>query len=156
MNTSIRSLLAGRRGPEAAPSPPLTSMVDMMTILVVFMLVNFSVEGEIATAAHGVRLPESTARQRARPELNVTVAPDGVSIDGVPVATIDQVLDRPDLLIAPLAEALDGRFAAVDSLPALTIQCDRGIDFRVLKRVVHTCGRAGGTDFELLVLREES
>lgn len=156
MNASIRSLISGRRGTEAAPSPPLTSMVDMMTILVVFMLVNFSVEGELATAAHGIRPPESTSLQRARPELNVTISPGGVFVDGTAVATIDQVLDRDDLLITPLAAALDGRFARGDSLPALTIQCDREIDFRVLKRVVHTCSRAGGTDFELLVLREES
>ena len=157
MTPPIRSLLTGRRGATgAAPSPPLTSLVDMMTILVVFLLVNFSVEGDLITPAAGVRLPASTSRQQARPQLGVEVSERGVSVDGVTVATLSELQAEDEMTIDPLAAALASRIAAADTLPALTIQCDRQIEFQILKRVVHTCSRAGARSFELLVRREES
>lgn len=165
MKWKSRSLIAGRRSlPSEAPSPPLTSMVDMMTILVVFLLVSFSVEGEIFTPARDVRLPVSDSRARAVPELSVEVSAAGIRVDGTPVVSLTEAMAGDDLMIAPLEKALASRLRAEtaegaegqpSSLPPLVIQCDREVEFRVLKRVVHTCSQAGGSDFALLVRVEE-
>jgi biopolymer transport protein ExbD len=164
MSIGIKSLISTRRSaPTQAPSPPLTSLCDMMTILVVFLLVNFSVEGELFTPDPDVRLPVSNSRLRAQPTVSVEVTAGGISLDGTPVATLDVAMAGTDLLIAPLQEALSRRLREVakgtqgspEAPRPLTIQCDRNLDFRVIKRVVHTCSQAGGSDFALLVRREE-
>ncbi len=164
MSIGIKSLVRARRPvPAAAPSPPLTSLCDMMTILVVFLLVNFSVEGELFTPAPDVRLPVSTSPVRAQPTVSVEVSSEGVSLDGARVANLAEAMSGAELLIVPLEEALSRRLAdaALETrgssvAPPLLIQCDRGLDFRIIKRVVHTCSRAGGAEFSLLVRREES
>jgi len=131
-----------------ADSPPLTSLVDMMTILVVFLLVNFSVQGELASSADTLRLPESASRLRAEPALSIEVGPRAISVDGRPV--VDLAAAGDSLLIAPLAAAL--RRAAPGAPPRrVTLQCDRDLDFSVLKRVIHTCSASGIADFALLV-----
>jgi len=127
----------------------------MMTILVVFLLVNFSVEGEIFTPSRDVCLPGSESRVPARPALSVEVSLSGISVDGEPVAALAATMEGDAMLIAPLKEMLASRRLGATGLPPLTIQCDRAIDFRVLKKVVYTCSQAGGSDFALLVRREE-
>ena len=44
----------------------LTSMIDMFTILLVFLLQSFSAEGEIMSVAQDLRLPESSAETPPR------------------------------------------------------------------------------------------
>jgi biopolymer transport protein TolR len=133
-----------------ANSPPLTSLVDMMTILVVFLLVNFSVQGELAGSATALRLPDSTSRQPLQPGLAVEVGPQVISVDGRPVIGLAAALAGDSLLIAPLASAL--RAAQAGRPPArVTLECDRDLDFALLKRVIHTCSHSGLADFALLV-----
>ncbi len=136
--------------------PQLTSLVDMMTILVVFLLVNFSVQGELAGSASSLRLPDSTSRLRARPALSIEIGPREISIDGRPVLALAAAAAGDSLLIAPLAVALRSA-AASAPLTRVTLQCDRDLDFGLLKRVIHTCSASGVADFALLVqTREEA
>jgi len=150
---------AGQRRPEpqGAPRPPLTSLGDMMVILVVFLLQSFAVEGQLVVPARDLQLPESTASTAAAPTMSLEVTTSGINLDGVRTAALPGPDD--DLLIAPLAAALRA-FApagaeATGGRP-LTIQCDRRIDFAVLKRVLYTCDQAGRGQLSLLVLREAS
>ncbi len=149
---------AARRAPSTAVRPQLTSLVDMMTILLVFLLKSFSMEGELMTTADGLHLPTSSSADRAYPEVSVEVTRAGLQLDGrhlmdletlvaLDTDTVPELLDELTQLAAVPAEAPDER--------SVTIQCDRDHGFRVLKRVMATCSLAGFTDFSLLVLRED-
>ena len=139
-----------------AERPQLTSLVDMMTILVVFLLVNFSVQGELASSSNSLRLPDSTSRLHARPVLSIEIGPSEISIDGRPVVALAAVAAGDSLLIAPLAAALR-EAAAGAPLAHVTLQCDRDLDFGLLKRIIHTCSAGGVADFAVLVqTREEA
>ncbi len=152
MKSTLGSFSLSRRSVPTGgtDSPPLTSLVDMMTILVVFLLVNFSVQGELAGSATSLRLPESTSRQPLQPGLAVEVGPQAISVDGRPVIGLAAALAGDSLLIAPLASAL--RAAQAGQPPVrVTLECDRDLDFALLKRVIHTCSQSGLADFALLV-----
>lgn len=139
-----------RRLPDdTATRPPvrlqLTSLVDMMVILVVFLLQSFSVEGQLVTPAAGLALPESASLAPVTAGLVVEVGPERVRVAGRDVmATADVVAADA----GPLAAAL----AAAGAGGPVTVQCDRRLDFRVLGRVLRACGQGGRDDVALLVL----
>jgi biopolymer transport protein ExbD len=148
-----RSLVATVRiAPRAASNVPLTSLVDMMTILLVFLLCSFSVDGQIVTPSADLELPPSSSEVPARPAVNVEVTTAGVNYDGRQVATLAD-LTGDDLRIDALHAALT---ASGEAPVAISIHCDRRLDFRVLKCVLRTCHEAGCDDLSLLVLQEES
>jgi len=140
-----------------APRPQLTSLVDMLTILLVFLLKSFSVEGDLASAAPGLELAGSTSRERPTPMLNVVLSRTGVEIDGLQVVTIAEVAAVDSLMIPRLHRALGGSVEPIDPPEVekeVTIQCDRRLEFAIVKKVMFTCAQAGYSDFSLLVSRE--
>jgi biopolymer transport protein ExbD len=164
--TLATRMLGSRRRPAdrdlgSAPRPQLTSLVDLMVILLVFLLKSFSVEGQLVTPATDLQLPTSQVRQAARPALSVEVTTAGINVDGVRVAPLPTAAND-SLVIAPLQRALvdlrpDGPLTAAaddDHARRVNVQCDQRVGFAVLKRVLATCNRAGYGDLSLLVLKE--
>ncbi len=135
--------------------PQLTSLVDMMVILLVFLLKSFSVEGQLVSPSADLQLPRSTAETVAEPELSLEVTTTGINLDGARVAGFPASAGLDSLVIAPLFDALVD-LASGDENQPITIQCDRRIDFAVLKRVLFTCNQAEYDDLSLLVLQEAS
>jgi len=135
--------------------PQLTSLVDMMVILLVFLLKSFSVEGQLVSASPDLELPRSTAETVAEPELSIEVTTTGINLDGARVAGFPATATMDSLVIAPLYDALMDLAVVTETQP-ITIQCDRRIDFAVLKRVLFTCNQAEYDDLSLLVLQEAS
>jgi len=155
-----RSILPGpiRRPDGDTTRPPLTSLVDMMVILLVFLLKSFSVEGQLVTPAADLQLPASSTRVAAETALSVEVTTGGINLDGVRVAPLPAV-DAEEFIIAGLQQALaDVAPAGLDSTTprSANVQCDRRVDFAVLKQVLATCNAAGYDDLALLVIQEGS
>jgi len=149
--TAARSVLPRPRPrPGGLARPQLTSLVDMMVILLVFLLKSFSVEGQLVTPAPDLQLPESSAETPAQAMASLEITTGGLLLDGRPVAALPGAAHGDSLLVTPLA----GELAALAGRP-LAIKCDRRVDFAVLKRVLFTCDQAGCRDLSLLVLREE-
>ena len=138
--------------------PQLTSLVDMMVILLVFLLKSFSVEGQLVTPSADLHLPESSSERLVEPALSLEITTGGLLLDGLWVADLPAA-NADSLIVAPLHAALRNLApTGADSTAsrALSIQCDRGVDFAVLKRVLFTCDQAAYDDLSLLVLREDS
>lgn len=149
------------RRPKAATrsgSPQMTSLVDMMVILLVFLLKSFSVEGQLVTPAKDLMLPESSSTVTAEPALSVEVTTSGVQLAGQLLVSLDDLATDDELVIDRLANEL--ALVTVDADPTgdprpVSVQCDRRVDFRILKKVLYTCNQAGLTDLSLLVLTAE-
>lgn len=138
--------------------PQLTALIDALTILLVFLLKSFSVEGQLVTPADDLTLPESTSRERPTPTLNIEISAGTISIDGVAIAETAAVRRQEVLLIRDLQQHLRRTAAATgcaSQRQAVTIQCDRRMDFAVVKKVMYTCSQAYEADFALLVLEED-
>lgn len=150
----------------ASASVKLTSLLDMMTILLVFLLKNFSAEGQIMIATRDLRLPESTAQKQPRVSSVVAITQDFILLDGKPLAKIPEVVADKNLIILPLFEELKQLRALTEGIAELSadikgftgdisIQGDKEIPFELLKRIMFTCGQTGFTNMMLVVNKYE-
>lgn len=82
----------------------LTAMVDMFTVLAVFLLQNYRVE-EIQLKK-SVPLPEARAVKKLKPAHVVVVTQDEIFLDEKPVADFEEVKEQEHWMIVPLQEGL--------------------------------------------------
>lgn len=159
-------LTKSRMKKTASASVKLTSLLDMMTILLVFLLKNFSAEGQIMIATRDLRLPESTAQKQPRVSSVVAITQDFILLDGKPLAKIPEVVADKNLIILPLFEELKQLRALTEGIAELSadikgftgdisIQGDKEIPFELLKRIMFTCGQTGFTNMMLVVNKYE-
>ncbi len=138
--------------------PQLTSLVDVMTILLVFLIKSFSVEGNLITPSKDMHLPFSKSEKPPRPACSVEITRNYIMAEGKIIAPLESVKKSDSLLIPPLFSWMKiQRAKCADSLkaPDMVIQCDRDVEFAYVKKVMYTCSKAGFVDFSVLVLQEE-
>ena len=145
--------------------PQLTSLIDVMTILLIYLLKSFSSEGEIVTLSKDLMLPESSANKK--PELTVVLTINNKYIlsEKKYLTSVDKVLSTDDLVIPELSNWLQSRRKTTKEIEEhstdtkftgdITIQADKHIRFRLLKKIMYTCGQQGYNNFSLAVLKRE-
>ena len=148
------------KGQIKAFKPQLTSLVDVMTILLIYLLQSFSSEGEIITISKELDLPESSAQKK--PELRVTLIVNNKYIlaEDQKVADVPEVLESDELIIPGLYSWLGNRRAATEKIGQyssktkfkgeITIQGDKKIRFRLIKKIMYTCGQQEFNNFSQL------
>ncbi len=156
---------AKKRKPPEVAKPQMTSLVDVLTVLVFFLLKNFSTEGDIITPAPGLTLPSSTARERPEKTLVIAISQEHVLAEGQPIAAVLDEEKRPGYRIPALSDWLDKRRKSTENISQidstvgftgkLSIQGDRAIPFAILQKVLVTCGEKGYSDFALTVDRKD-
>ncbi len=138
--------------------PQLTSLIDVMTILLVFLIKSFSVEGHLITPSPDLELPVSTSQKEPKSMLSIEITKTSVLSDGESITEIDDFKDSDSLVIPHLFKWMllqKSMIGDTARLKEVLIQTDREIEFNVVKRVMYTCSRAGFIDFSVLVLQEE-
>lgn len=138
--------------------PQLTSLIDVMTILLVFLIKSFSVEGHLITPSPDLELPVSTSEKEPKSMLSIEITKNEVLSDGEHITDLDEFKDNDSLIIPLLFDwMLLQKSKIADTLRSkeVLIQSDREIEFNIVKRVMYTCSRAGFVDFSVLVLQEE-
>ncbi len=137
--------------------PQLTSLIDVMTILLVFLIKSFSVEGNLVTPTPDLELPISTSRETPRPLPSVEITRSAVMSGGEVITSINEFASSDSLLIPRLYQWAETRFSPSDTTQTsnLMIQADQETEFNIIKRVMYTCGKAGVSDFTVLVYQEE-
>lgn len=146
--------------------PQLTSLVDVMTILLIYLLKSFSAEGEIITLSKDLMLPESSASKNPEPTVVLTVNNDYILAENINhIANVDDVIASDDLVIPELAEWLRQRRITTEKIEQyststkfkgdITIQGDKRIRFSLLKKIMYTCGQEGYNNFSLAVQKQE-
>ena len=152
---SSKSLVATNRNPGAAVmKPQLTSLIDVMTILLVFLLKSFSTEGALISVSPDMNLAESTSKESPSQTLNVEITAEDIMVDGKTIVSIRQIEAMDSMFIEDIYNTLLAvkiRGKHTSEAGQIMIQCDRGVDFKILKKVMYTCGKAKLSDFSLLV-----
>lgn len=82
----------------------LTAMVDMFTVLTIFLLQNFKVDA--IKLKQNVPLPEATAIKKLRPAHLVVVTQDKIFLDETPVANFISVKEQQEWVIEALKVGL--------------------------------------------------
>jgi biopolymer transport protein ExbD len=143
---------------QGAFRPQLTSLIDVMTILLVFLIKSFSVEGNLVTPSPDLELPVSTAKAPPEPRFSLTLTRDAVMGEGGVVAPIAEFEQSDSMLIPQLNSWIQKRKAHIQDTVVATevlLQCDRELPFSIVKKVMYTCSKNGYSDFSVLVIRED-
>ena len=139
----------------------LTSLMDVFTILVFFLLVN-SGSVEILDSPKEVTLPESRVETKPRETVVIFVSPEEVLVQGKLVAYVDDILtDQPNALdpiaarLAELKENVIGtNTLTVSTSQEVTILADKSVPFTVIKTIMSTCTGEGFENVSLAVTQK--
>jgi biopolymer transport protein ExbD len=142
----------------------MTSMMDILVVLLLFLLKSFVVGGEIVNPPPGLELPQSTAEMPPEESLVIAIDEDAISVGSEKVISIEETVKAEGLIIAPLSERLQLVREQRDEIATLqgleyveeelvTIQGDREIEFRVLQKVMYTLSENGYDNVALAVIR---
>ena len=144
----------------------ITSMLDMFTILIIFLLKSYSAEGVILTIPADLHLPESTAQSQPEPGLVIELSRDVIVVNGTNLSLdLDQVEGSDSLLIPELYEYLSKMVRQYEEISSanpgmkftgkMVLEGDREIPFRLLKKILYTSGQAGFINQSLAVFPME-
>ena len=141
----------------------LTSLMDVFTILVFFLLVN-SGSTELLESPKQVTLPESVVESKPRETVVIYVSKDDVVVQGQPTVSIEDILATQGQDIEPIGRRLASlrdsviglRTQAVAESEEVTILADKSIPFDIIKRIMSTCTSEGYGRISLAVIQKES
>ncbi|MCL4557965.1 MAG: biopolymer transporter ExbD [Deltaproteobacteria bacterium] len=157
-----------REKKHTAISLNLTPMIDMFTILVVFLLKSYSATGYVGNVAKNLRLPTSTSRLQPQAVLTVAVTTKYILVEGKEVEAINQSdMTSQNLMLTDLSASLKkeaDKGLQIEKLSnganpfkgEMMIQADRSIPFRLLEKIMYTAGQAGYNTINLEVLQKTS
>ncbi len=141
----------------------LTSMIDMFTILVVFLLKSYSAEGQLVTVSDVLTLPKASAEQKVEMKLEIVVNQDAVVVDGDPIVQVNDQLLSTGGSIPSLVARLDDHMEYTRQMKGtitedeqkINIQGDVAIPVILVQRVMASCSEAGFSLQNLEVIKEE-
>jgi biopolymer transport protein ExbD len=155
--------IALARGGDKKVTLNLTSMIDMFTILLVFLLKSYSADGQIVTLSDQLILPKARIEQRVQLKLEIQVNNSVIVVDGDPVVNVDAELLLSGNSIPALVTRLNDhmeysrltRGSITEEDVKINIQGDVGIPAILLQRVMASCSEAGYVTQNLAVIKVE-
>jgi biopolymer transport protein ExbD len=154
----------GRRSTNADLN--VVPMVDMMTMLVIFLLQQFSATGEILYMQRDIRLPDARHGQLIEVAPVVAVSAAQVVVSGQKVADVAELDRDPAAVIAPLVEKLRDEKKRWDFIHQndvdrdknwkgeVNVQADVKVPFRVVRRVMASAAEAGYGNVNFATMEE--
>ena len=149
--------------------PNINSLMDIMTILLVFLLKSYSADPVQLKAAPDLKPLFSTAQIKPDQSATVTVTMNNLMVDDAAVLKIEQgKVDEAHrsgggFMIDPLFEALQSAVenqkqiasfnSAAEFSGVITIISDRNVPFSLLSQVMYTAGQAEFNKFKFLVVK---
>ena len=122
----------------------LTSLMDVFTILVFFLLVN-SATTEVLEAPKQIKLPNSAIETKPRETVVIFVSPNEVLVQGEPVALVADILALDGTQpVAGIGERLNELTQSIIGINTqvvaesqeVTILADKSVPFNVVKKVM--------------------
>lgn len=158
---STRRMARMARNKRAMPKLNLTSLMDVFTILVFFLLVN-SATTEVLQQPKQITLPDSVVEAKPRETVVIFVGKEEVLVQGVPVArvadiqaTTDERIEPISVRLAELSESVIGLSTqAVAESQEVTVLADKSVPFSVVKKIMATCTGEGYTRVSLAVIQK--
>jgi len=141
----------------------LTSLMDVFTILVFFLLANSSSNEVLSTPKH-IELPDSVVESKPRETVVIMVGPETVLVQGEAVANTPELIENSSANIPEITQRLDlleRNIIGINSQTAIaskevTILADKTIPFNVLKKIMTTCTGSGYGRISLAVIQKAS
>jgi biopolymer transport protein TolR len=150
----------GRRGGLHGMSA-LIPMIDMLTILVVYLLVH-AADYEILPNTRSIQIPQSVSETKPRETVTVLVTREALFVNGTQLATVAALRAAQEPVIEPLRQALraeaDKRMLKNRDDPTsheVTVLADKDLPYRFVKKILSTCTAAEYGTVSLAVMERE-
>ena len=139
----------------------LTSLMDVFTILVFFLLFHSS-GGEAVEAPKQIKLPDSVVETKPRETVVIMVSPEVVLVQGKAAISTIELLEAKDETIVEITEGLkllERNIIGISTKTAVgskevTILADKSIPFSALKKIMSTCTGSGYGRISLAVIQK--
>lgn len=162
----------------------LTAMVDMFTVLAVFLLQNYQTTGDVIELSDEVVLPKAAKVRELKPATVVVISKGKVLVDKLQVASLDEIKQLPEVTVIPnlqtriqdsfrqleeknrvaglsqIRQAVEqgrgGEAARTEDFKRVTVQADKVVDSGTVKKVMYTLTEAGASEINFAVLRDDT
>jgi biopolymer transport protein ExbD len=149
----------------------ITSLLDILTILLVFLLQSYNSSGVVINVPKGITLPKSDSESLSTYGTNIQVSATNIYVEDKEVLNVEtmdaaQIYDQDGRRIVPLFNQLvkikedikvteklspdAKKFSGVANLVV-----DKSLKYSYLKKVMYTCAEAGYKEFKFVVLGEK-
>jgi biopolymer transport protein ExbD len=140
----------------------LVAYIDMMTMLVIFLLMSFSATGEILFVQKNIVLPNAQNWAELERAPVIGVSREVVTLDGSQVATADELMKDSNTGDFKISELHDKLVTLKNNYKLLhpgeefngiaIIQSDKGVEFKVLKKIMYSAAVAGYQNVNFAVI----
>lgn len=142
----------------------ITSMTDMFTIMLVFLLQSYSTSDVQIIPDQDIRLPQSTTMSNATQAIKISISGKALKIDQTTLAEVknsdflpQDLEDKDSNFIKPLFNELDKLAKAENPKDhvkegRILLQADRNLPYATLRKVMYTASMAGFPQLKLVTL----
>jgi biopolymer transport protein ExbD len=148
----------------------MTSMMDMMTIILLFLLVNMSTSGSVTQPSAYLDLPTASRDLTVKKDLALLVTCNPNL--GAPAGVLEDMVDNPrllssinelesDVMILPTLESYLNEkrdFQIRAGMPfkgVVTIQSDKAVPYDWILKVINTCGQSEFSTIDFIVVKDK-
>jgi biopolymer transport protein ExbD len=158
----------------------LTSMMDILVIILVFLLKSYSASTNSFSTVAGIQLPLSKSQSLPSDSLHLLVTPDAILFEGKKVVEFGPAvyqfkaddLAEENRLVVKLLDVLTRKRIEIENMKVksvlrdekgnplafhavIAIQADKSVRYDVLRKIMYTAGVADFRIFRLLAARQE-
>ena len=137
--------------PRRRASPRFVSLVDVLTVLLVFLLLSYSSDQSIRPSDSSFVLPTSAHNATADPARALDITLDGIYLDGFRRTGVRWYLEHDEDLVREIYGALQQRPGE-----RLQLRADASVPYRVVRKVLFTARQAGIEDITLVARSRSS
>lgn len=142
----------------------MTSLMDILTTLLFFLLKSFVADGGPGIPPADVTLPESSSREKPEISLVIAVSDKVITLGDQSIVSVADASAREGIYLEELAKSLDAAWSQMEDIAKrrgmekeleakITIQGDREMEFDLLQKVMFTCNQSGFDQISLAVVQ---
>ena len=179
-NRSIRNKKKTRRNVE---NIDITSLLDILVILLVFLLKSYNSSGVVLNVPKGITLPDSKSETANNPGVMIQVAKEKIYVDDTLILDVEEdikakkkIFGESGRMVVPLYDALVKKKEEIKTLSKqvnlaagdavneenkkkftgiANLIVDKTIKYSYVKKVMYTCAAAGFKEYKFIVLGED-
>lgn len=146
------------------PKLNLVPLIDCFTLLIFFLLINYSADIEVLHTDKSVKLPTSISDTLPKENLVVMVNAAEIVVAGRRVGNVSEMMANTAATFEPLEAELKYLASKAPALTdteksngrSITILGDRAIPYEQLKKIMATCVAADYRNISLAVMHKEA
>jgi len=163
MKDTRRMKRMARNHKNKVPGMSLTSLMDVFTILVFFLLVNSS-NSEVLEPPKKITLPDSVVETKPKETAVIIVSNEAITVQGDVVATVQEIEQSKSDAIKGISDKLESMKNNVIGISTksvaesreVTILSHKEVPFKVLRKIMSSCTYAGYEKISLAVIQKAS